>query len=58
MRATVLDGLKAGFEVHLIKGATRPLNFIPGTGDRTLQEMQTAGCFIEEEEEHARFPPA
>lgn len=52
VRATVLDGLKAGFEVHLIKDATRPLNASPGAGERSLQEMQGAGCVIEEGKNH------
>jgi nicotinamidase/pyrazinamidase len=46
VRATVLDGLKAGFEVHLIRDATRPLNACPGDGNRAVQEMQAAGCII------------
>lgn len=53
VRATVLDGLKAGFEVHLIKDATRPLNVTPGAGERAVQEMQAAGCIIEEGDDHA-----
>jgi len=53
VHATVLDGLKAGFEVHLIKDATRPLNATPGAGELAVQEMQAAGCIIEEGGEHA-----
>jgi nicotinamidase/pyrazinamidase len=53
VRATVLDALKAGLEVHLIREATRPVNLAPGDGDRALQEMRLAGCIIEEGESHA-----
>jgi nicotinamidase/pyrazinamidase len=48
VRATVLDALKEGFEVHLIKAATRPVNAVPGAGERALDEMRAAGCLIEE----------
>jgi nicotinamidase/pyrazinamidase len=48
VRATVLDALKEGFEVHLIKDATRPVNAVPGAGPRALEEMRAAGCVIEE----------
>jgi nicotinamidase/pyrazinamidase len=47
VRATVLDGLKAGFEVHLIADAVRPVNVRPDDGRRALQEMRDAGCVIE-----------
>ncbi|MEX2142256.1 MAG: nicotinamidase [Pirellulales bacterium] len=48
VRATVLDALKAGFEVHLIKAGTRAVNVGESDGQRALREMQTAGCLIEE----------
>jgi nicotinamidase/pyrazinamidase len=47
VRATVLDALREGFEVHLIKEATRAVNVHPGDGERAVREMQTAGCIIE-----------
>ena len=50
VRATVLDALKAGFEVHLIKDGTRPLNAVAGA--RAIQEMRAGGCIIEEEQCH------
>ncbi len=50
VRATVLDALKAGFEAHLLKNATRPVN--AAAGARALKEMQAAGCLIEEEQCH------
>src|SRR5262245_19304100 len=53
VRATVLDALRLGFEVHLIRDATRPVNAAPGAGDRALEEMRAAGCLIEEDGPHA-----
>ncbi|MGE5194575.1 MAG: nicotinamidase [Deltaproteobacteria bacterium] len=53
VRATVLDGLRKGFEVHLILNATRPVNALPGAGDRAHEEMRAAGCVIEAEQNHA-----
>jgi len=48
VRATVLDGLKAGFEVRLIADATRPVNARPDDGSRAVREMREAGCGVEE----------
>ena len=45
--ATVLDGLKEGFEVHLIENATRPVDVSPGDGARALARMRAAGAVIE-----------
>jgi len=45
VRATVLDGLEAGFETHLIRAATRPVD--RQDGSRTLEEMQRAGAVVE-----------
>lgn len=47
VRATVLDGLEAGFEVHVLAAATRPVDVQPGDGRRALKEMQAAGAVIE-----------
>jgi nicotinamidase/pyrazinamidase len=47
VRATVLDGLEHGFEVHLIDDATRPVNAEPDDGVRALDEMRRAGAIIE-----------
>lgn len=47
VRATVLDGLQAGFEVHVLTLATRPVDVQPGDGRRALEEMRTAGAVIE-----------
>ena len=48
VRATVLGGLEAGFEVHLILDATRAVNLSPGDGDKSLKRMKSAGARIEE----------
>ncbi len=45
VQATALDGLKEGFEVHIIKDATRPVD--PKSGTRAIEEMSAAGCIIE-----------
>lgn len=47
VRATVLDGLSAGFEVHLIRAATRAADVRPGDGEAALAEMIEAGASIE-----------
>jgi len=48
VRATVLDGLGLGFEVHLIRAATRAVELRPGDGEAALAEMIEAGAVIEE----------
>ncbi|HTW87412.1 MAG TPA: isochorismatase family protein, partial [Candidatus Binataceae bacterium] len=40
--ATVLDGLKAGFEVVVIQAATRPVT--PEGGAKARQEMRDRGA--------------
>jgi nicotinamidase/pyrazinamidase len=47
VRASVLDGLEQGFEVHLMAAATRPVE--AEAGRRATLEMQRAGAIIEEE---------
>ncbi|HSR67729.1 MAG TPA: bifunctional nicotinamidase/pyrazinamidase [Acidobacteriota bacterium] len=51
VKHTVLDALKTGLEVHLIKPATRPVNLNPGDGDEALQQMLAAGAILEESPE-------
>ncbi|MEX0886724.1 MAG: nicotinamidase [Phycisphaeraceae bacterium] len=53
VRATVLDALDAGFEVHLIADATRAVDVEPGDGARAIDEMRRAGAAIEPETRHA-----
>lgn len=45
VRASALDAAKAGFEVHLIADATRPIT--PEGGDDAIKEMRRAGVVIE-----------
>lgn len=47
VRASVLDALREGFEVHLIEDATRAINATPGEGQRALTETRAAGAIIE-----------
>jgi nicotinamidase/pyrazinamidase len=47
VRATVLDALQEGFEVHVLVAAVRAVNVKPGDGDRALEEMRAAGAIIE-----------
>jgi nicotinamidase/pyrazinamidase len=48
VRASVLDALKEGFEVHLIENATRPVQ--PARGAEALEEMRRAGAVVEEDD--------
>ncbi|KPV40304.1 hypothetical protein AN478_09440 [Thiohalorhabdus denitrificans] len=47
VRASVVDGAREGFEVHLLLPATRPVDATPGDGDRAVEDMQEAGAVIE-----------
>jgi hypothetical protein len=46
VRASVLEALKKGFEVHLIPSGTRPVD--PQEGAKALREMEAAGAVLEE----------
>jgi nicotinamidase/pyrazinamidase len=45
VKATVLDALKAGFEVHLMTAGTAPVN--EDDGRHALDEMQSAGAILD-----------
>lgn len=45
VKATVLDALNSGFEVHLIEAGTAPVN--EDDGRQALEEMQSAGAILE-----------
>lgn len=45
VEATVLDACRAGFEVHLITEATRPVD--PEAGEQALETMRQAGAVLE-----------
>ncbi|MFP4615359.1 MAG: nicotinamidase [Thiohalorhabdus sp.] len=47
VRASVIDGAREAFEVHLLLPATRPVDATPGDGDRAVEDMQEAGAVIE-----------
>lgn len=44
IKATVLDGIAAGYGVELIEDAIRSVDLEAGDGDRALAEMAAAGC--------------
>ncbi len=44
VRATVVDALAAGFDTHLIRNASRPVDLQPGAGERAVEEMLKAGA--------------
>lgn len=48
VRATALDAINEGFEVHLIVDATRAVNAAPDDGRRALEEVQLAGGILEQ----------
>lgn len=45
VRASVLDACRAGFEVHLLVPATRPVD--PQQGEQVLAELRAAGAILE-----------
>jgi nicotinamidase/pyrazinamidase len=47
VRATALDAIREGFEVHLIVDATRAVDVNPDDGQRALEEIQRAGGILE-----------
>jgi nicotinamidase/pyrazinamidase len=44
VKQTVLDGLKEGFQVILLKDSIRAVDLSPGDGDRAIDEMIRAGA--------------
>ncbi len=46
VKATVLDGVSAGYDVALLEDAIRSVDLEPGDGDRAIEEMATAGCVL------------
>ncbi len=46
VRATSLDGLKAGFQVTVMEAAVRGVNVAPGDAAKALAEMQAAGAAL------------
>src|SRR5262249_46570406 len=48
VRATALDAINEGFQVHLVVGATPAVNVHPEDGKLALDEVQRAGGLLEE----------
>jgi nicotinamidase/pyrazinamidase len=48
VKASALDAAELGLEVHLIAGATRPVNVRPEDGQTALREMRDAGVIVEQ----------
>ncbi len=46
VQATVLDALREGFEVVLLRDAVRAVDVMPGDGERALGAMQAAGALL------------
>lgn len=46
VRATVLDGLKEGFQVVLLINAVRAVDVEPGDGEKAIGEMRQAGVLV------------
>jgi nicotinamidase/pyrazinamidase len=46
VRHTVLDALRAGFEVVVLEDAIRGVNVQPGDADRAIEEMRSAGAVL------------
>lgn len=44
VKATVLDGVKHGYEVYAVTDAMRAVNVAPDDGARALEEMERAGA--------------
>lgn len=47
VRSTVLDGIEAGFDMHLIADAVRAVNLNPEDGAKALKRIRAAGAKIE-----------
>jgi nicotinamidase/pyrazinamidase len=46
VRATVLDALALGYETGVLVDAVRPVEIVPGDGDRALAAMEAAGAAL------------
>lgn len=46
VKATVLDGLKEGFRVSVIRDGIRAVDVAPGDGDKAIEEMTRAGALF------------
>ena len=48
VRESSLDGIREGFEVHVIVDGTRAVNLNPDDGRRALEDVRRAGGILEE----------
>jgi nicotinamidase/pyrazinamidase len=46
VKATALDARRAGFQVTVHRGATRPVEVQPGDGERAVAELRAAGVEV------------
>jgi nicotinamidase/pyrazinamidase len=46
VKSTVVDGVRAGFEVIVLEDAIAAVDLTPGDGERALVEMRTAGAWL------------
>jgi nicotinamidase/pyrazinamidase len=46
VKATVLEGLKEGFQVKALADAMRPVELKPGDGERAIEDMRQAGAEV------------
>jgi nicotinamidase/pyrazinamidase len=47
VRASVLDALKRGYKVTVLREGVRPVDVQPGDGDRALAAMRAAGAVVD-----------
>jgi len=46
VKATVLDAIKLGIKVYVLKDAIKAVNVKPGDGDKAIKEMEDAGAIF------------
>lgn len=46
VKATALDGVRLGFQVHVVDDGCRAVDLKPGDGQRALEEMRAAGVRV------------
>ncbi len=46
VKATVLDALALGYETRVLVDAIRPVELVPGDGERALAEMERGGALL------------
>ena len=46
VKATVLDGIKLGYDVYVVTDAVRAVNVAPDDGEKAIEEMASAGAHL------------